>query len=52
MDQITRASPAEVRTIVRAIWRSKGYNTICARNRYILDKIKQIPPFFDTAEDK
>ena len=39
MHQITRASPAELRTIVRAIWRSIGYTTICASNRYILDKI-------------
>ena len=44
MHQITRASPAELRTIVRAIWRSIGYTTICASNRYILDKIKIIPP--------
>ena len=46
MDQITRASPAELRTIVRAIWRSIGYTTICASNRYIFDQIKKNPPFW------
>ena len=46
MHQITRASSAELRTIVRAIWRSIGYTTICASNRYILDKIKTIPPLW------
>ena len=46
MHQITRASPAELRTIVRAIWRSTGYTTICASNSDILDKIKIIPPLW------
>ena len=44
MDQITRASPAELR-IVRAIWRCIGYTTICASNRYIFDQIKKKSPF-------
>ena len=35
MDQIMRATPAELRTIVQSTWRSIGYTTICASNCYI-----------------
>ena len=34
------------KSIVRSIWLSIGYTTICASNRYILDQIKTIPPFW------
>ena len=52
MHQITRASPAELRTIVWAIWWSIGYTTICASNRYIFDKIKTIPPLWYSRKRK